>query len=354
LSDLEPATGAAAEPVPDLEPATGAEAEPVPDLEPATGAEAELSRDADRGPDTTTPDLPALTVPLAPLLSFAAIAPLASTVPVPGLDASQAGLALAGSRIGTPAPGMTGILGQDHLRADLAHIRFLFPRLEVTARQAWWIWRGVAAAVSGAAFAALTSWPFGVAAGALVVGADVGYRFRTSPAFLPTAKASSAQRRTRRRLARLGSLGYLSLHERAIPGTASVIDHLVVGPAGIYAVDSEVWDRRLPVRATRGGKLFHGPRDQAARLEHAQWEAGQAARLIGEALGQPVTARPAMVIYGPTVPWIVVRIGGVDVFCGRRLGKYLRREAHGRSRCLDDRQIEAIHEVAARVLPSVR
>ena len=128
----------------------------------------------------------------------------------------------------------------------------------------------------------------------------------------------------------------------------------MVGPAGIYAVDSEVWDRRLPVRATRGGKLFHGPRDQAARLEHAQWEAAHAARLIGAALGQPITARPAMVIYGPTVPWIVVRISGVDVFCGRRLRKYLRREAAGRSGYLDERQVEAIHEIAAQVLPPAR
>jgi hypothetical protein len=348
------------EPTPDPEPLH--DLEPVHDPRPVadgwpkltTAEAAGLRPDAGPSPEETTPDLPALTVPLVPFTSFAAIAPMASSVSVAGLDASQAGLALAGSRIDASARGMTGILGQDHLRADFPHIRLPFPRLEVSARQAWWIWRGLAATVSAVVLAALTAWPFGVAAGALVVGADVVYRFRTSPAFLPTARASSAQRRTRRRLARLGALGYLSLHERAIPGTDSVIDHLVVGPAGIYAVDSEVWDRRLPVRATRGGKLFHGPRDQAARLEHAQWEASQAARLISEALGQQVTARPAMVIYGPSVPWIVVRIGGVDVFCGRRLGKYMRREAYSRSRYLDDRQIEAIHEVAAQVLPPVR
>jgi hypothetical protein len=209
----------------------------------------------------------------------------------------------------------------------------------------------VAAATVGALFAALTAWPLGLIAAGLVISADALFQCRISPAFAPAARASSARRRTRRRLARLGSAGDLSLHGRAIPGTDAVIDHLVVGPAGIYAVDSEVWDRRLPVRATRGGKLFHGPRDQAARLEHARWEANQAARLIGQALGQPIAARPAMVIYGPTVPWIVVRISGVDVFCGRRLRKYLRREAYGRGMYLDDRQVEAIHEIAAQVLP---
>ncbi len=56
-------------------------------------------------------------------------------------------------------------------------------------------------------------------------------------------------------------------------------------------------------------------------------------------------------IYGPTVPWIVVRISGVDVFCGRRLRKYLRREAGSRSGYLDERQIAVICDVAAQVLP---
>jgi hypothetical protein len=227
-------------------------------------------------------------------------------------------------------------------------------RAAAGSRLRWWAWSAVAAAAAGATFAALAAWQVGVAVAVLVIVAGAGYRYRTSPAFPPAARAASARRRTRRRLARLAPLGYLSLHSRAIPGTGSVIDHLVVGPAGIYAVDAEVWDRRLPVRATQGGRLFHGPRDQAARLGQARWEASEAGRLIGAALGQPVLARPAMVIYGPTVPWVVVRINGVDVFCGRRLGKYLRREASSRNRCLDERQIEAIHAVAAQVLPPAR
>ena len=33
-----------------------------------------------------------------------------------------------------------------------------------------------------------------------------------------------------------------------------------------------------------------------------------------------------MVIYGPTVPWGVANLRGVDVFAGRRVGKYFRRQ----------------------------
>jgi hypothetical protein len=336
-----------AEPTPGAQAAGGAPAPPAAQSAPAPGA-------APGGgalvPATAAaePVAPDQTVPLVPFTSF--VAPVAPAVPVAGLDAGQAGLAVAAAAIGS-GQGMTGILGQDHLRADVMPVRFLFPRLSLGRQHRWWIWRAGPAIVAGVLATVTIGWPAGLIAAGLILSAGALFSYRISPAFSPTARASSARRRTRRRLARLGPAGYLSLHGRAIPGTDQVIDHLVVGPAGIYAVDSEVWDRRLPVRATRGGKLFHGPRDQAARLEHAQWEAAHAARLIGAALGQPITARPAMVIYGPTVPWIVVRISGVDVFCGRRLRKYLRREAAGHSGYLDERQVVAIHDIAAQVLP---
>jgi hypothetical protein len=337
-ADWEAQAAAAREAQADWDTRTGPEEHQAPATEAALVAAAAMAE----------PDVPAETVPLVPFIPF--VAPLSPAVPVAGLDAGQAGVAVAAARISSTR-GMTGILGQDHLRSDVMPVRFLFPRLAFGERQKWWLSRAGTAAAAGALATMLSAWPLGLIAAALVLAIGALFSYRVSPAFSPAARAPSARRRTRRRLARLGSAGYLSLHGRAIPGTDQVIDHLVVGPAGVYAVDSEVWDRRLPVRATRGGKLFHGPRDQAARLEHARWEASQAARLIGTALGQPITARPAMVIYGPTVPWIVVRIGGVDVFCGRRLRKYLRREAHGRSGYLDERQIEAIGEIAAQVLP---
>jgi hypothetical protein len=289
--------------------------------------------------------------------------------PGAGLDAGQAGppaptgLALLGAPAGLATPGvrarlvrpeMTGILGHNWHKtvsgalspfADVARDPRLFR----------WIGRLVACTAVGVTLAVVVDWQLGLLAAALVAVIDGLYRTRTSAAIPPAVRAPSAQRRTRRRLARLGPAGYLSLHARSIPGTDSVIDHLVVGPAGIYAVDSEVWDRRLPVRATRGGGLFHGPADQAARLEHARWEAGEASRLISTAIGQPIAVQPAMVIYGPTVPWIMIKIRGVDVFCGNRLRKYLRREASAnRARRLNDRQTEALHAIAAQVLPPTR
>ena len=234
---------------------------------------------------------------------------------------------------------MTGILGQDQLHRTWPSLTVL-ASLRADPQLAWWARLAVVSVSVAAVMTLLTNWRIGLTVAALAATADSLYHARTRAVIPAAARVTSAQRRTRRRLVRLAPSGYISLHGRMIPGTESVIDHLVIGPAGVYAVGSQRWDRRLPVRATQGGQLYHGPFDQAAVLRNTRGLAGQAGRLISEALGQPVTARPAMVIYGPTVPWVVVKVSGVDVFCGRRLGKYLRREAcANRTRRLDARRI---------------
>lgn len=215
-----------------------------------------------------------------------------------------------------------------------------------------WIRRAILAAAAGLLVGFLLDWRAGLSAAAVVAILDTVHRSRTTAVIPAAVRVTSAQRRTRRRLFLLRRSGYLTLNGRAIPGTNCIIDHLVIGPAGVFAVDSERWDRRLPLRATQGGHLYHGPYTQTSRLKHAQVEAGMAGRLISEALGRKQRIRPAMVIYGPTVPWTVARIGGVDVFSGRRLRKYLRAQARARrEQRLTREEIERIHAAAEKALP---
>jgi hypothetical protein len=221
-------------------------------------------------------------------------------------------------------------------------------------RMLLWIGRAVAGVAVGAVISIWFYWRIGVTLGALVVIGDIIYRSKTTPPTPDSAGVTSAQRRSRRRLARLRMRGYVTLNARAIPDSHEVIDHLVVGPAGVFALDSERWDRRLPVRATKGSQLYHGPFSQLDRLEHARWEAAQASRLLGEAVKRAIDVRPAMVIYGPTIPWTVVSLLGVDVFSGGSLRKYFRRQAKARRAArLDAEQISLIKEAAERTLPPV-
>ena len=226
------------------------------------------------------------------------------------------------------------------------------PRLPI------WIRRAVIALVVALIFTLWKGWRVGLTAAAVVAICDTIYHSKTVALIPAAARVSSAQRKTRRRLYVVRPFGYMAVHARRIPGSDSVIDHLVVGPGGVYAVDSERWDRRLPVRTVASGSsktgalLYHGPFSQKDRLAHARWEAAQAARLLSEDLGQQVTVHPAMVVYGPTVPWAVTNLRGVDVLAGRKVSKYFRsRKRANRAHTLGWEEAGAIFAAAERVLP---
>ena len=228
-------------------------------------------------------------------------------------------------------------------------------RLASDPRMPAWIWRAVAAAVAGTIISVLADWRFGLTAAVIVAIADTIHRSRTTASIPAAVRAPSAHRRTRRRLSRLRRAGYRALHARAAPGSLCVIDHLVIGPGGVYAVESERWDRRMPVRTSKGGKLYHGPFSQADRLAHAVRAAGEVRTAVSAALGRDIEVQPAMGIYGPSILWTVASVGGVDVFSGRRLRKYLSQHAKARAaQRLDSSEIERIYAAAAHALPPVQ
>ena len=116
-----------------------------------------------------------------------------------------------------------------------------------------WIRRAIIALLVALAFTFWKGWRVGLTAAAIVAIIDTVYQSKTIALIPAAARVSSAQRRTRRRLYLLRLFGYMAIHTRGIPGSDSIIDHLVIGPGGVFAVDSERWDRRLPVRTMAGG-----------------------------------------------------------------------------------------------------
>ena len=243
----------------------------------------------------------------------------------------------AGEAAGDPQPG----IGQP--RSSLAQLA-ANPRMRV------WELRVVVAAVILGVFWYLVSWKLGLTLAVVAIIADTIYRSRKN--YAGQIRLTAAQRRTRRQLTKLGRAGYLAMHARPIPESQDQIDHLVVGPAGVFAIDSEDWDKRLAVRTKSGKQLWHGPFSKKDRLQHAQWEAQRAADLLSGAIGKPVTVRPAMAVYGPRIPWDVATIREVDVFSGPRLRKYLRRRARqGEVRPLTDEEIERIFKAANEAFP---
>lgn len=193
----------------------------------------------------------------------------------------------------------------------------------------------------------LASWYLGITAAVIAAMADTVYQARTVSSVPAWRRRSAAERRTEAQLKKLERSGYRTLHARAIPGSEAQIDHLVIGPTGVYAVDSEKWDKRLPVRVQSHRKLFHGPFNRKERLDEARWEASQASRLISEALNREIAVVPSLAIYGPPIPWKILNIREVDVFDGHRVRKWITK----RERSLTDAEIDKIYEIAAQVLP---
>ena len=234
-------------------------------------------------------------------------------------------------------------IGQ-HL-GNLAHLS-ADPRIRA------WQWRVVLAIAVGVAFSILLNWRIGLTLAALAVIADTIARSRRALMGPDGARQTEAQRRTRRQLRRLERAGYRAVNNAPIPGSDDQIDHLVIGPAGVFAIDSEAWDKRLPVRTRHGKQLWHGPFSMRERVEHARWESERAAAQLSGAVGTQVKVRAAMAVYGPKIPWDVATIGDVDVFSGPNLRRYLRRVARNPdTRLLSDGEIERIDKAAQTAFP---
>jgi hypothetical protein len=233
-----------------------------------------------------------------------------------------------------------------------------FRNLPLDQKMRIWRMRALIVVIVGVVFTVIASWEVGITLAIIAGIADTIYRSRSveagdvaQPGTVDRATIR-AQKRTIKQLAGMERAGYVAVHRRPIPGSTEVIDHLVVGPTGVYAIDSEKWDKGLPIRTRNGKQLWLGPESKKERLEHARWEAGQASERLSARLGMEITVQPTLAIYGPKIPWDIAVIRDVDVFSGDRLKKYLRRRARRKGvPHLTTEQIAKIHEAVVEVLP---
>jgi hypothetical protein len=227
------------------------------------------------------------------------------------------------------------------------------PRLTADPRLRIWLIRIGICLVAFSAVTIWKDWRYGLTAAVLCAAIDTLFRSRTTGITPTSVRVTSAQRATARKLKVLQAAGYMALNTRRLPGTSSVVDHVVIGPSGIFTLDSQRFDTRLPLRA-KGGVLYHGPVSVDAKFDHAKFEAQKVAELIGAELGQRVRVRPAMVIYGPKIPWVIMRIKGVDTFDGSHVGAYFRRQSRATiGHHLDNAQIALVFSAAAHALPDL-
>jgi Nuclease-related domain len=140
---------------------------------------------------------------------------------------------------------------------------------------------------------------------AVVVGAAVGRqmwgRRRSTHAWTVGARG---ERAVAARLARVP--GVIVLHDRRVPGSRANIDHIVIGPSGVFVIDDKVVsggrvsvERRGPIGNPGPARLYIGGWDRTSFVEHMGKQVEVVQRALWadpEAAGVPV--RPLVIILG--------------------------------------------------------
>jgi Nuclease-related domain len=131
------------------------------------------------------------------------------------------------------------------------------------------------------------------------------------------------------------------LHVLPVDDSGKDIDHLVIGPPGVFTITTENFPgQEIKVN---GDVLVVGSQhfdDIAVARELGQ----SAAELLGTAAGQPIAVTPLLVVVTPTKLALRKQPEGVTVIASRQLLHYLR----GLDRTLDGAEVASISDVADR------
>jgi hypothetical protein len=175
---------------------------------------------------------------------------------------------------------------------------------------------GVGAGVLGSLLAPRLGLVLG---GLAAVAAGWGLRFRPSLDGRAWRRGAVGERRTARLLGPLERQGWAVLHDLAVPGSQANIDHLVIGPGGVFVIDSKQYRGRLQLDPS--GRLWHGRYPLAPSLQTVSFEADQAAQVLPD---PGVVVLPVVAVHRAQVPWGKVVMDGVPVVAARRLPSMLR------------------------------
>jgi hypothetical protein len=140
-------------------------------------------------------------------------------------------------------------------------------------------------------------------------------RFRSTADTLAWRRGAQGERRTARLLAPLERHGYQVFHDLAIPGSAANVDHLVVGPTGVFVIDSKRYRGHLHYSA---GRLWQGRRPLDHTLDTLWWEATQVAETLG--FGPDLHIYPVLCVHVARLPWLrELLVNGIPVLAAGAL-----------------------------------
>jgi hypothetical protein len=175
----------------------------------------------------------------------------------------------------------------------------------------------------------------GAGLGGLMVAILVGWplRFRPSTQARAWQRGAKGERHTARLLDRLGRDGYVVFHDLAIPDSPANLDHLVLGPSGVFVIDSKQWTGQ--VHQSSDGLIWHNHYRLDRTLATLRWQA----ETLGHLLGVPVA--PLVCVHGAHVQGGGLRAQGVAVVPATLL-----RSALGHDQVVSDADVELLAAIA--------
>jgi Nuclease-related domain len=150
------------------------------------------------------------------------------------------------------------------------------------------------------------------------VAAGWGLRFRASPDAVAWRRGAVGERRTARLLSPLERHRWAVLHDLALPGSQASLDHRVIGPGGVFVIDSKQYRGHLQLDPS--GRLWHSRYPLTPALGAVSFEADQAAQVLTD---PDVVVVPIVAVHGVRVPWGKVVVQGVPVVPAGRLPSML-------------------------------
>ncbi|MFC5830069.1 nuclease-related domain-containing protein [Nonomuraea insulae] len=197
---------------------------------------------------------------------------------------------------------------------------------------------------------------FSVLAGVLLAGIVAGgdwfldwYSFHRTAVWRGARRGEAITGRHLRRS--LGRAGYSVLDGRAIRGQAS-IDHLVIGPGGVWIIDNESWSPDTEI-ACYAGRLFFGEKYGSKVAKPLVEQAEAFAELLTRETGVAVTITPVLVVHCGLLPKGangVVVAEGLTLLRPRTAARLIKSTEGG---VLNEAQIELLSRTAARELQRV-
>lgn len=127
-------------------------------------------------------------------------------------------------------------------------------------------------------------------------------------------RGSAGEAATARLLAGLPGSRWAVMHDLEVPGSRANIDHLVIGPTGVWVIDTKT-RRGQPSRGLRTLRVGGRPLDTAPVAFEAQ--------VVSDRLR--VRARPLVAVHGLDLPRRGVTSRGVRVVAAARLVRLVRR-----------------------------